>query len=56
MDRPKERQAGARMSKVEGTPFSKYQMINQILSARKLDKHHEVRAGTEALFPPEDSI
>ena len=30
------------MSKVEGTPFGKYQMINQILSARKLDKDEEV--------------
>ena len=29
------------MSKVEGTPFSKYQMINQILSARKLEKGEE---------------
>lgn len=32
------------MSKVEGAPFSKYQMINQILSARKLDKGGEVTA------------
>lgn len=33
------------MSKAEGTPFSKYQMLNQILSARKLDKNDEVMKG-----------
>ena len=32
------------MSRVEGTPGSKYQMINQILSARRLDKDAEVSA------------
>lgn len=30
------------MNKIEGTPFSKYQLINQILSARRLDKEGEV--------------
>lgn len=30
------------MNKVEGAPFSKYQMLNQILSARRLDKDSEV--------------
>lgn len=30
------------MSRVEGIPVSKYQLINQILSARRLDKEHEV--------------
>lgn len=30
------------MNKVEGTPFSKYQLLNQILSARRLDKEGEV--------------
>lgn len=30
------------MSKVEGMPVSKYQMLNQILCARKLDKEKEV--------------
>ena len=30
------------MSKVEGTPVSKYHMINQMLSARRLDKNKEV--------------
>ena len=32
------------MNKVEGAPFSKYQMLNQILSARRLDKDSEVLA------------
>ena len=32
------------MSRVEGAPGSKYQMINQILSARRLDKDAEVAA------------
>ena len=32
------------MSRVEGAPGSKYQMINQILSARRLDKDAEVSA------------
>ena len=30
------------MSKVEGAPVSKYHMINQMLSARRLDKNKEV--------------
>lgn len=30
------------MNKVEGTPMSKYQLLNQILSARRLDKDQEV--------------
>ena len=30
------------MSKVEGAPVSKYHMINQMLSARRLDKNREV--------------
>lgn len=30
------------MNKVEGTPVSKYQMINQMLSAHRLDKEQEV--------------
>ena len=32
------------MNKVEGTPMSKYQLINQILSARRLEKDQEVVA------------
>lgn len=32
------------MNHVEGTPMSKYQLINQILSARRLDKDQEVVA------------
>lgn len=44
------------MSKVEGTPFSKYQMINQILSARKLDKHHEVKQGLKQYFRQEQYV
>ena len=32
------------MSRVEGAPGSKYQMVNQILSARRLDKDAEVAA------------
>ena len=32
------------MNKVEGNPMSKYQLINQILSARRLDKEQEVTA------------
>ena len=32
------------MSRVEGNPMSKYQMINQMLSARRLDKESEVLA------------
>lgn len=30
------------MNKVEGTPMSKYQLLNQILSARRLEKEQEV--------------
>ena len=30
------------MNKIEGTPVSKYHMINQMLSARRLDKKKEV--------------
>lgn len=30
------------MNRVEGTPMSKYQLLNQMLSARKLDKTQEV--------------
>ena len=30
------------MNKIEGTPVSKYHMINQMLSARRLDKNKEV--------------
>ena len=30
------------MNKVEGAPVSKYHMINQMLSARRLDKNKEV--------------
>lgn len=30
------------MNKIEGTPMSKYQMINQMLSARRLEKQQEV--------------
>ena len=30
------------MNKVDGTPMSKYQLINQILSARRLEKEQEV--------------
>lgn len=30
------------MSKVEGIPVSKYQLINQMLSARRLGKNQEV--------------
>lgn len=32
------------MNKVEGAPMSKYQILNQILSARRLDKEQEVTA------------
>lgn len=32
------------MNRVEGNPMSKYQMINQMLSARRLDKESEVLA------------
>ena len=38
------------MNKIEGTPVSKYHMINQMLSARRLDKKKEV------LFTGEESI
>ena len=30
------------MNRVDGTPMSKYQLLNQMLSARKLDKEQEV--------------
>ena len=30
------------MNKVEGIPVSRYQLINQMLSARRLDKEQEV--------------
>ena len=33
------------MKKVEGTPGSKYQLLNQLLSARRLDKRQEVTEG-----------
>lgn len=32
------------MNRVDGTPMSKYQLLNQILSARRLDKEKEVAA------------
>lgn len=32
------------MNRVDGTPMSKYQLLNQILSARRLDKEQEVTA------------
>mgnify|MGYP004535803291 CR=1 FL=1 len=44
------------MSKVEGTPFSKYQMINQILSARKLDKYEEVKKGLKQYLRQEQYV
>ena len=44
------------MSKVEGTPFSKYQMINQILSARKLDKSEEVKKGLKKYLRQEQYV
>ena len=44
------------MSKVEGTPFSKYQMINQILSARKLDKHDEVKKALKQYLRQEQYV
>ena len=44
------------MSKVEGTPLSKYQMINQILSARKLDKSEEVKKGLKQYLCQEQYV
>lgn len=44
------------MSKAEGTPFSKYQMLNQILSARKLDKHGEVKKGLKQYLRQEQYV
>lgn len=44
------------MTKVEGTPGSKYQMINQILSARHLGKEKEVSLGMKKYLRQEQYV
>lgn len=44
------------MNKVEGTPVSKYQLINQILSARRLEKDQEVIAKMEQYLRQEQYV
>ena len=39
------------MNKIEGTPVSKYHMINQMLSARRLDKRKKCFTGEEVSSP-----
>ncbi|MDO5135341.1 MAG: DUF5717 family protein [Eubacteriales bacterium] len=44
------------MTKVEGTPVSKYQMLNQILSARRLGKEKEVMSGMRKYLRQEQYV
>ena len=44
------------MDKVEGNPVSKYQMINRILSARRLGKEQEVRSGMKQYLRQEQYV
>ena len=44
------------MNKVEGTPVSKYQMINQMLSAHRLDKEQEVLSQMKKYFRQEQYV
>ena len=44
------------MDKVEGNPVSKYQMLNRILSARRLDKEAEVLEGMKQYLRQEQYV
>lgn len=44
------------MNKVEGIPMSKYQLINQILSARRLEKDQEVMAELKVYLRQEQYV
>lgn len=44
------------MNKIEGTPMSKYQLLNQILSARRLDKEKEVASGLKKYLRQEQYV
>ena len=44
------------MKKVEGTPGSKYQLLNRILSARRLDKTKEVNDGVKQYLCQEQYV
>ena len=44
------------MDKVEGNPVSKYQMINRVLSARRLGKEQEVRSGIKQYLRQEQYV
>ena len=44
------------MKKVEGTKGSKYQLLNQLISARKLDKRQEVAEGLKNYFRQEQFV
>lgn len=44
------------MKKVEGTPGSKYQLLNQLLSARRLDKRQEVTEGLKHYLRQEQYV
>lgn len=44
------------MNRIEGTPTSKYQFLNQILSARRLDKEKEVMSGLKKYLRQEQYV
>ena len=44
------------MKKVEGASGSKYQLLNQLLSARKLDKRQEVTEGLKHYLRQEQYV
>ena len=44
------------MNRIEGTPVSKYQFLNQILSARRLDKEKEVVSGLKKYLRQEQYV
>ena len=44
------------MSKVDGLPSSKYQLINQILSARRLEKDQEVQKSMKHFLRQEQYV
>ena len=44
------------MKKVEGTPGSKYQLLNRLLSARRLDKRQEVTEGLKNYLRQEQYV
>lgn len=44
------------MKKIEGIPGSKYQLLNQLLSARRLGKKHEVEKGLKRYLRQEQYV